>query len=134
MSCGVPQGSILGPGFFGYIFISSGSPWYCLYPAFWLLQKLSILLFVRKQTCGCHLTHINHPNNIADQVHSPIAVWPQQDNAPCHTAKTFQERPDEREKKLKASTWLPNSPHPLTINHLWNLGLDLVPVHWRCML
>ena len=61
-------------------------------------------------------TNTNHPNTAADRVHPVMAAALLDGSAPpagqcaCNTAKTAQERPEERGKELEVSTWPPDSP------------------------
>lgn len=52
------------------------------------------------------------------QLHSMMAVAPQQHNTTRHTIKTAQ-KPKEQNKQLKESTRVPNSSHLHPIKHLW---------------
>ena len=57
-----------------------------------------------------------HSNTAADRVHLLMAntllsgSGPPAGQCSCITAKTAQERPEERDKDLKVSTWPLNSP------------------------
>lgn len=42
---------------------------------------------------------------------------PLQDSAPCHSTKTAQDWSKDHDQKLKASTWLPNSPDTNPVEH-----------------
>ena len=62
------------------------------------------------------LTNTSHPNTAAAQVHALMAAALLDGSAPpagqcaCNSVKTAQERPKERGKELKVSTWPPDSP------------------------
>lgn len=44
-----------------------------------------------------------------------MTLVPRQDNARCHAPSSVQGQPEECDKKLKVSTWPPNSPDPCLI-------------------
>lgn len=59
-----------------------------------------------------HPTEPTHPRGTS----TPQWHWlPQQDDERCHTTKTAQEEPKQRDRELTATTWPQNAPDPRLI-------------------
>ncbi|KAK3562392.1 hypothetical protein QTP86_033531, partial [Hemibagrus guttatus] len=74
------------------------------------------------------LTCTTYLSIVADHVHPFMeTAFPdgfglfQQDNAPCHKTKMFQEWFDEHNNEFEMLTWPPNFPYLNPIEHLWDV-------------
>ena len=80
-----------------------------------MMLSFAVCGFLKKNLLSLSINSVQRQAELATSL---VAVAPQQDNVPWHTANTAQEQLKEHNKGPKVLTGSPNSPDPNLIKHL----------------